>query len=829
MAIAYLAHSSSCKDFVRNVAEKIGMDNCILDEYTFESGMKTWDEIERTLEITDVFVLFLSDKALESGWVKKELSTAHKLLKINTIKKIFPIIIDDNVKHDDPRIPEWMRNTYNLRYVASPIIAYNKINQRLTEVTWIQHPKTLEREQIFIGRNDISEAFQERVGSPNLQKPICVIAAGIPSIGRRSFLKEAFRRIGIMNKAYQPNLISLQSTDSIEDLIYKLKDLGYSKDVDLKNLLTTTVEYKVSIAVKLIKDIHVAKQKLLILDNACIVTHTRDIRDWFVKILSNLKDINQTIIGVASSVRPARHNTYPLTNLFTLEVSELTRPQRETLFTTYLELENIDLNRTDINDFLDFLSGYPEQIIFLVDMIKNEGLPYVKKNQDLIINFNSDKALILLQRYMSDLNALQLLSFLAKSELIDYYLINYVFGEDKSYENLLNEFLGYGICELYGSNKEYIRMNDIIRDYILRNKVDLPKKYEQKLEKFVLEIINNDKYEEENVSHFMIVMKKALSMGHKLDDRFLLPSHFLSTMIDKYNNKHYAEVISLADRALLNESNLDFLIVKDIRYYLCRSLARLGHDRFAVEVHKIDGADHDFLFGFYYRLKGKPLKAIEKQKKALKQRPDFQAAKRELVKNYVTIEEYEFALEMAGENYRRSKFNPFHIQAYAQCLMRTDKNKELGKAVELLLENLEKIKTDKSNNVTQMYLELKAEYLAFYENDEVGAMAIINSAINEDPNLPYHYVTKFHICNKFDNYEEMENAVMQLEKIVSKINYTYYTTVVILKAEMLAKTGRLPIAIQLIEDVFKDNDEQIKKLKQKLDKYNRNQFRKYHK
>ncbi|MBV2240595.1 hypothetical protein KQR57_04090 [Bacillus inaquosorum] len=70
-------------------------------------------------------------------------------------------------------------------------------------------------------------------------------------------------------------------------------------------------------------------------------------------------------------------------------------------------------------------------------------------------------------------------------------------------------------------------------------------------------------------------------------------------------------------------------------------LARLKNPRFLEEVQQINGADHNFLLGFYYRLTGNDIKAIERLNKALEERPNFARAKRELVVAYNNIEEYQ--------------------------------------------------------------------------------------------------------------------------------------------------------------------------------------------
>ena len=75
MIKAFLSHSSADKErFVRIVADKLKNKMGIhYDEYTFEAGNKTIDEIFIGLEKTDLFVFFISEDSLKSEWVKKEI------------------------------------------------------------------------------------------------------------------------------------------------------------------------------------------------------------------------------------------------------------------------------------------------------------------------------------------------------------------------------------------------------------------------------------------------------------------------------------------------------------------------------------------------------------------------------------------------------------------------------------------------------------------------------------------------------------------------------------------------------------------------------------
>lgn len=104
----FLSHSSSDKkSYVNYIAAKLG-DRAVIDAFNFEAGMMTLDEIYRTMGVSDILVLFISEAALASDWVKAEISNGKRLLDEDTLKRFLPILIDPNVHHSDPRIPSWI-------------------------------------------------------------------------------------------------------------------------------------------------------------------------------------------------------------------------------------------------------------------------------------------------------------------------------------------------------------------------------------------------------------------------------------------------------------------------------------------------------------------------------------------------------------------------------------------------------------------------------------------------------------------------------------------------------------------------------------------------
>lgn len=76
----FLSHSSSNKDYVRPIFNYFGRDRCVFDEMTFETGMNTLQEIFDGIDETDIFVFFISNDALKSQWVQKEIAKAKQNL-----------------------------------------------------------------------------------------------------------------------------------------------------------------------------------------------------------------------------------------------------------------------------------------------------------------------------------------------------------------------------------------------------------------------------------------------------------------------------------------------------------------------------------------------------------------------------------------------------------------------------------------------------------------------------------------------------------------------------------------------------------------------------
>ncbi len=781
MIKCFLSHSSVDKGlYVETVARILSKENIIYDEYTFEEGMPPLEEILKGLGVSDIFVLFISNNSLESEWVQAEIVEAKELLDDGEIKRIFPVIIDKDIDYTDGRIPAWLRDGYNLKLINRPTVAARRIKQRMREVSWQLHPRLKERESLFVGRNEIISSVEERIDDFDKPKPFCIIASGIEGIGRKSLLKQSFKKGNIVGFSYEFPVISFSQHESLEDFILKIYDLGFSEEKDIKNLIGKTIEEKISISIDLINDVVNCKERILIIDDGCIVRFDRNIAGWFMLIIDGLENNDYILFAIASKFRLNRSVLRGVDTVFPIEVPELDVKERSGLLSRYCSFEKLNLSREDLRLFSELLNGFPEQVFYTVDLIRDVGIIEAKKRTYEIVEFSSERASRILKKYEDNDNVMDFISLIAHFDFISHDFICDIVNDDDFVENTLDDLITTSVCEVIGAGKEYIRMNDAIRDYVRRTTFKIPDNYRKRIEHHVGEFLKSYKEEEKDVSDYLFSLKEALLSGEKVDQSYLIPSHFLKTMKDLYDQyRRYDDVINLADRVLQSDRYLDETIKRNIRYYLCLSLARKRSDRFLREVQFINGSDHNFLFGFYCRLKGRYEDAIDRLNRALGERENFSSARRELVQVYSFIEDFESALSLAKRNYEENRLNPYHIQAYFNCLLKSSRPFENTKELEKLLDSFSKVDTDVSN---EMYLRALSEFHAINKNDYKSAIEVINDCVAQFPDSVYSNLTKFDICERSSNISCMVEALGVLRGIIDKSSYFYNA---LLRAECL--------------------------------------------
>lgn len=765
---AFLSHSSKQKDLVKRIASNLGKSICIYDDYEFETGLPIIDEIIKGLDNTNLFVLFISNEALDSKWVKEEISIAESKFKNN--KRFYPILIDSSINiSTDIRIPDWLKN-YLLKPFNDPFIITKKIRQKLREISLEENPIYKAKEELFIGRNEEFDLFESKLYSLDKIKLSSVIISGFQGVGRRTFLNNALKRAKKIQNYYEPIFIDLGTKDSIEDFILKLQDIdNHNNEEYLTYLSGLLYDEKIKEALRLLDKIQESGEFLYIIDSGCIIQPTKRVAEWYIELINGLRHSNILTLNIISKFRPSNEFLKLNKNIFHLHISNLSDKDTQKLFVQYSSLLGLDLDQEHALKILSVLNGIPSQIHFTVEYIKDFGIIDTIKNIDNIIDYGETQVYYLIDIVKSKgQDAYDLLILLSNFEFISYDFLYSITGDNSKIEDILEEFYILGVFDLIGANKEYIKIQHPIKDYLSRLKAKVSDNYNNKLKEAIKKFISSlgNKNDYNDISELLYSVKGAILEGHNLPKQYYIPSFVLKTIVDLYYKGNHNSVISLVDKVLENTNNLDDTLVREFNYWLCLSLAKTKNKRFEIEVEKLDGIDYDYLYGFYYRFIKQFDKAQRHLEHAVQKSSTFQRAKRELVNILLLKEDFENALIIAKDNYINQKLNAFHIQAYFLCLIRkkylTKDDKEI---IFELFKNIDRSHDSRAKEISNV---MKGEFEYYINGDITKAIAILRECINT--NISKHFPTK----SLIDIYEKigMQAAALELKQR-NGTDYTY--------------------------------------------------------
>jgi len=812
MPKAFLSHSSTDKGYVEVIVRRLSKVNIAYDSLTFEKCKLTLEEIYLELETSDIFVFFISKVSLESKWVKLELNKARELFVDGSIKQFVPIIIDETIRYDDISLPYWLKSNFNLQFINRPSKAVEIIQQKIRIVTWEIYPKNRELDQLFIGRTELIKSFEERIFNHDLNIPVAIVASGFSSIGRKKLLMRCLINTNIIRDYHQPPIIQLSNKDSIENFILNIYDLGYTKNIEKRNLLSKTVNEKLIIAKKLTEDLIRSNIILFIEDNYCIVGRKGMIASWFIALCKSFSNRRELLFCIISKNRVDYHQIINNNFIFALEVPNLNVRERKALFTAYLKIEGIDLEDEYFNIFSDLFTGIPGQVLYTVKLIKHIGVTELHRQSYLIPDFNTEFVSNIIKEYTTNKNALDLIKVLANYEFFSLNLLEKIIGIiTAEFQAILSEFSLKGMIEFLGSTKEYFRLNDSIRNFVLRSYSGFPDRFKDNLLKHTKQVLKDyDQVIDRDVSDSINSIQYALLNGLEVKSDILIPSHIINTMKELYRNRgQYNTVITLADSLLEKEKFLDNWVAHEVRYWLCLALARNRDKRIFEEIRKIEGPNRNFIMGYYFRLNCQYDKALVEFNKVLSKSPNFYKAKREIIQVYIRLSMYEEVYYFAKEFYMSDKNNPYHLQSYLKCVL--FRNMPYNDKEKLLLKLLRDLETIPSEKANEMYLISKAQFSAyFYKNKEL-AFEEIDEAINTYNKVIYPRIAKLEICSLFEDFSELQVTLDQIDRDFDSLSEIYKRYVYIsAKMKLLAWKG-LKEAVMM-----KFNDLEVRNLPKKI-------------
>lgn len=739
MIKAFISHSSAQKDFAQKLVNLIGRDFCFIDCYDFQPAYRSIDEIYDKIENCTIFVLLLSKEALDSDWVKKEIASAVAKFGPSQLNRFWPYIIDPLLEIED--CPEWIRKgeCFNLKNFRSPELLRHDVEQKFRQLIWSENPDMKARETSLIGRQEEIDKFEEIRYSKSGSELRALVISGRSGVGKDAFAKQCAYKLG-KPVEMEPYRLSLEAKSGIEDFLIQLNMIvGDYDEETLKSFLAQSVESKVDLAVTLLNSLYNSRSVVFVDDHMACVLPNREIPEWLGDIIQNDHLNKQLALFIKSRITPNSYIKDEYPRLAHIQLHPLKRSDRKKLFYSLAQHYGLsDFRDADADFFVDRLLQSPSQIHHAVMDIAQNGVLMAKMDIAKLIEIGDERAKPLIDHFKENRLSLEILIILAKYEFLGFDILEEIFyDEQEEMQRAISDMMVFGIVSTFGLSGELIRLDHYVCDYIKRNHISLSAEFSSHVNDIIEKHVVSASITKD-VSVYFFDLKQKILKGKISSDSYLVPSVIIKAVIEAYNEGNYKQVINICDKVLNDRHILNREVNWELTYWLCLSLCRLvkederHKERFWELIKIINGADKAFLKGFFYRYDEQFTKAENCFKEALSISPNMDRAKRELVTVLLAQGKYSDALEMAKENYERSKENSYHIYAYFRCLVRKiglkhDDIDTLGN----LMKDVEDSYSDKKD---ELLASMKIDYACYIERKSPSDMiGLIKKAKKEYP------------------------------------------------------------------------------------------------
>lgn len=722
MIKAFISHSSSQKDFAKELVESLGRDYCILDCYNFESGYKTINEIYKCIESSTVFVLLISREALDSDWVNKEIRYARKRLSDDKLDRFWPFIVDETLSIED--CPEWIRKDecFNLKKFHSPKMLARDIEQKFRSIIWSSNPQRKILDTLLVGRNSDIEHFEDIYQSARGMNLKALIVSGREGVGKDMFILKCMNKIGYKDELV-PYKINLGSKEGIENFIIQLNLLTRTyNETQLIDILKGSTSDKIEKAACLLNELLDSNGVLSVNDDMACVLPSRMLAGWLVELVEKSNINNQLGLFIKSRKIPnvfveAEHPSFGHVNLQPLDSKD-----RYKLFYNLLRIYKLtNVCEEDVWWFVDRLLLSPSQLVKAVEVLSRGNMTLAKKDIHNLISWGDTQIKPMLTNFFGDEESRHLLIILSKMDFVSYDIFERFFGE-RIIEIMekLYDMIAFGIVTVFGDKEQFFRLDHYLSDYINRCRILLPDDLEALLNDILENKIRSSSTITEDVSVYLYEKKQLIISGRGKPEDFLVPSVVVTSVMEIYNKQNYKQVVSICDMVLNDVHNYFSDQERELRYWLCLALARQVNKRFYDEVNFFEDIDYFFLRGFYHRNAKEYSDAEKWLTKALKKSPNLQRAKRELVTALLAQDKFNQALELAKENFEKYPENSYQIHGYFRCLVRKKSQTEEDiKTMEDLMVAMSENLSDKHE---ELYAAMNIEYNDFVCHSNVSDM-----------------------------------------------------------------------------------------------------------
>ena len=211
---AFLSHSSRDKALVEEVASLLGLANIQLDSRTFDAGLLNVQVVRDALENSSIFVMFLTNDALDSSFVSFEALLAREFMARGILDRFLIVCLDQTAFDQAER--HWKDYSFVRHLNSAQSIA------RFIQHSLIAYHATLDTTtQPHVERSHELRELNRLLIQPGKQPPLGLFVSGNAGIGRRTFVRRFYSdRYPAINPVFAD--LQIEPLDGYDEIFQKL-------------------------------------------------------------------------------------------------------------------------------------------------------------------------------------------------------------------------------------------------------------------------------------------------------------------------------------------------------------------------------------------------------------------------------------------------------------------------------------------------------------------------------------------------------------------------------------------------------------------------------
>lgn len=191
--------------------------------------------------------------------------------------------------------------------------------------------------------------------------------------------------------------------------------------------------------------------------------------EWFKRVIASEDLFDRIVYVIITKYKTNYESIRNVPPAAYMNVPELSQQERKGLLRRLADANHLDLGRTDLEQISRHLTGYPAQVHYAIDIIQQNGFPYLSRNYKLLSDYNEQEVSSLLEKHKDDPKVLQILALIGKYDAISITMLYEILNVTPEYVSCYEDLYQESLFELEGVNREYIRLNEVVRNYISRS------------------------------------------------------------------------------------------------------------------------------------------------------------------------------------------------------------------------------------------------------------------------------------------------------------------------------------------------------------------------